>query len=106
MSNEAINYFTIAVFRSASFHGPYFTMPHTTELIGSRKISNGQFAIDILCCGEHAHPHTIGSEVMNNPAKLAQSIQYAHTQAAADHAAANALESDLEALKGQKVEHS
>lgn len=80
-------------------------MPHTTELIDSRKISNGQFAIDILCCGTHAHPHTVGSEVMNDPTKLAASIQGAHALAAADHAAANALESDLAKLKGQKVEH-
>lgn len=81
-------------------------MPHTTELTEYGQISNGQFKLLFVCCGTHAHPHTVGSEVMNDPAKLAASIQGAHALAAADHAAANALESDLAKLKGQKVEHS
>jgi hypothetical protein len=78
---------------------------HTTEFKGYRKISNGQFALDFLCCGEHEHPHTVGSEVMTDPAKLAASIEWAHAQAKLDHDAAQQLEARLAALIGNKVEH-
>lgn len=80
-------------------------MPHTTEFKGYRKIANGQFALDFLCCGEHEHPHTVGSEVMANPQKLKASMEWAHKQAQLDHDAAQKLDAHLQSLVGSKVEH-
>jgi hypothetical protein len=81
-------------------------MSHKTEFKGYRKISNGQFAIDIVCCGEHEHPHTVGSIVMSDPDLLNKSISEAHRIASLDHEAARKLENHLNGLVGKTVEHA
>lgn len=78
---------------------------HTTEIKAYRKIANGLFAIDILCCGEHEHPHTVGSAVMNNSEALEASIATARKIAAQDHEAAQQLDTRLKALVGSTVKH-
>ena len=77
-------------------------MSHTTEISGPpERLSNGQFLIRIMCCGEHEHRRTIGPLVED----VAASIEEAHKQAAKEHEASIALEAQLESMSGSKKQH-
>lgn len=83
------------------------SMAHVTEFEDFQPVSNGQWVVIIKCCGEHEHRHTVGTEVINGTefTDLAKSIAGAHKQAQTDHEAANQVIANLQALKGQKIEH-
>jgi hypothetical protein len=76
-------------------------MAHNTELVDFETLSNGQFAVHIVCCGAHEHRRTIGPEV----ADVQASIEEAHRWAAREHKAALEIKAHLESLRGSKVEH-
>lgn len=78
---------------------------HSTEIVDYVQLSNNQFAIVLRCCGEHEHRHTMDALVINDPEKLAASIEWAHRETAKNHEAALQWQQRLEAAKGQKVEH-
>ena len=81
-------------------------MSHTTEVIGYRKISNGQFAIDITCCGVHKHTHTVIAEAVSTPDKRDSSIEFARNLAAQNHEQAQQAEKHLLEAVGSTKEHS
>lgn len=83
-------------------------MAHATEVVGFERPADLQFTIVISCCGEHEHRHTVGPEVLLSLpgyTSLADSLKWAHQEAAKNHQAALDSVKTLEALKGQTVEH-
>lgn len=80
-------------------------MSHITEISGYRKLSNGQFCIDVTCCGVHQHPHTVLADAVDTPEKRDASIEYARNDAAKKHEAAIQAEKNLLGEVGKTVEH-
>lgn len=81
-------------------------MAHRTKITGYDRPANNLFTVIIHCCGEHEHRHTMGPLVMNDPEKLASSIEWAHQEAMRNHEAALTAEAKLKAMLGSQVEHS
>jgi hypothetical protein len=80
-------------------------MAHKTEFTGMKKLSSGQWEIQITCCGEHVHPHTVGAEAVSTPEKKRETLDWAHKEAAKHHEAAQQLESGLLEAAGETKEH-
>jgi glycyl-tRNA synthetase beta subunit len=80
-------------------------MKHTTEISGYRKLSNGQFVIDITCCGTHHHPHTVAASAVDTPEKRDASIAAACELAKQNHESEIKAEQHLIDAVGSTTEH-
>lgn len=82
-------------------------MSHKTKIVAQLELPNGQVVLMFLCCDVHKHPHTMWPEVINDPEKLASSIEWAHREAAKQHELRLKGLAKLEELKAQmeEVEH-
>lgn len=80
-------------------------MAHVTEIVEYKKLSDSEFAVLIRCCDGHLHWHTMHSSVVNEEAKLQESVEWARNLAAANHDAALQAEKALKELTGSKKEH-
>ena len=95
-------------------------MPHQTQIVEYRKLSDSEFAVLIRCCGEceqckspasggkctcHLHWHTMHASVINDPARLEGSLSWAHSSAAQNHAAAVRAQAALEEAIGAVISH-
>jgi hypothetical protein len=51
-------------------------MPHTTQIVESRLLSNGQISVCIRCCGDKStdHWHDMAVEVASDPEKRKASL--------------------------------
>lgn len=82
-------------------------MPHTTEIVEVVKLSDGQHAIRVRCCGEASTDSalTVDSVLIQESAKLQAEIA-AHRQRVSDlHESHLRAAEHLQGLVGQKVEH-
>lgn len=82
-------------------------MSHKTKIAGQVELPDGQVAVAFVCCDVHEHWHTMWPEVINDPEKLASSIEWAHKEAAKQHELRLRGMAKLEELKAQmgEVEH-
>lgn len=71
---------------------------HTTEVVSYQKLSNGQAAVVIRCCGNAStdFPHTFS--FTGDAAQRAQNLQSAHGQCAQQHQAQIDSDAGLPAL--------
>lgn len=61
---------------------------HTTEVVATQKLNNGQIAFCIRCCGNPStdHWHTMAAPVAADPDKRKASVDEQHTFCAQQHA--------------------
>lgn len=79
-------------------------MNHTTEIVGYEKLSNGQFAVYIRCCGNASteYRHTMAGSVMASPQKRKASIKGARLRAVEEHENSLKAEAAAVELMGEK----
>ena len=79
-------------------------MSHQTEIVGYKKINNGQFAVCIRCCGNASTDswHTMAANVMADPKKRKDSIKAARARTAKAHGDALKAEEAAIELMGKK----
>jgi hypothetical protein len=82
-------------------------MSHTTEVVKYEKLSNGQFAVTIRCCGNASTDwsHTMAAEVAADPERRAASLAEAKQSCAALHQHALDAEAGLIQEMGKITEH-
>ena len=80
---------------------------HTTEIVEFKKLSNGQFAICIRCCGNPSTDswHTMAADVMATSKKKKESVGLAQKKVAKEHDDAIKAEAAAIELMGAKEEH-
>ena len=80
---------------------------HTTEVVASQKLSNGQFCVIIRCCNNPSTDwtHTMAAEVLADPDKRAASIGKAREWCSQLHQ--QAMDAEIAALNemGKTEEH-
>lgn len=84
-------------------------MSHTTEIIEYRKVSNGQVAARIRCCGNAStdHWHTMAVSVASDPAARAASLGQQRDFVATQHDQAIQAESGMiDEVNAEPKEHS
>ncbi len=82
-------------------------MTHTTEIVAYKKLSNGQMAVVIRCCGDASAEwtHTMAAAVLADPAKRSASIDAARQLAVKAHQERMDAEAAAVELMGEQVEH-
>lgn len=79
-------------------------MSHQTEIVGYKKINNGQFALCIRCCGIASTDswHAMAASVMASPKAKKDSIKGARARTAKAHEDALKAEEAAIELMGKK----
>ena len=79
-------------------------MNHQTEIVGYKKINNGQFAVCLRCCGNPSTDswHTMAAAVMASPKARKESIKNARARVAKEHEDALKAEEAAIELMGKK----
>lgn len=83
-------------------------MPHATEIVEVKKLSNGQVAAKIRCCGDAStdHWHTMAVQVASDPDSRKASIDPVRQFVADQHEhAINAADGLLGDVAAPPVEH-
>jgi len=82
-------------------------MSHQTEVVGYKKLSNGQVSVCIRCCGQESTDswHSMLVAVAGDPAKRQASIDEARTRVAEEHELAQKSEQAAIELMGEKKDH-
>ena len=82
-------------------------MTHTTEIVGYKKLSNGQMNVVIRCCGDPSTDwnHTMAAEVLATPEKRSKSIDAARQLAVKAHQERVDAEAAAVSLMGESVDH-
>ena len=80
---------------------------HETEIVEYKKLSDGQFAVKVRCCGDEQHDswHTVDAKVLLDPAAYVASLSAHRARVATDHQASILAENVLKALVGKKESH-
>lgn len=73
-------------------------MSHDVKAVKWQQVSHSLFAVLLECCGTHYHWHTMHVSVVNNPDKLAASMNSAKQFASDAHEAAENAPKVLEGL--------
>ena len=79
-------------------------MSHTTELVGYKKLSNGQFAVCIRCCGNPASDswHAMAASVMAVKKQRDASIKKQRVRVSEEHENSLKAEAAAVELMGKK----
>lgn len=80
-------------------------MPHTTEIVEYKKLSNGQFSVLIRCCGNSSTDHWHTMAFVADPIQREQNLNAEREKVAMEHEAAITGEAAALGLMGNKQEH-
>lgn len=83
-------------------------MTHTTEVVEYKKLSNGQFAVIIRCCGNASTDwsHTMAAEVASDSTRRTASLDTARGACSALHQHALDAEAALLSEMGATQDHA
>lgn len=79
---------------------------HTTEVVEYKKLSNGQYAYCIRCCGNASTDSWQTLDAATPEADRATAIQAAHARVAQEHQAAMDAQSEVAAQMGSTETHN
>jgi len=80
-------------------------MSHSTEIIEYKKLSNGQFAVRIRCCGNESTDHWHTMVFLHDPVERAANLEKIKQLVADQHEAARQTESEFIGKMGEVTKH-